>query len=66
MTFHNFLSDQFSGLHGILIPGTQRDSSYILEGLLEQGTALTSSCVVTGGASRTVDLLLGSHLRTAR
>ncbi|MGW0884698.1 Tn3 family transposase [Streptomyces sp. NPDC002671] len=39
-TFYNFLSDQFSGLHGILIPGTQRDSFYILDGLLEQETAL--------------------------
>ncbi|MFH8365790.1 transposase [Streptomyces sp. NPDC018031] len=40
VTFYNFLSDQFSGLHGILIPGTQRDSFYILDGLLEQETAL--------------------------
>lgn len=39
-TFYNFLSDQFSGLHGILIPGTRRDSFYILDGLLEQETAL--------------------------
>ncbi|OIJ99290.1 hypothetical protein BIV25_09690 [Streptomyces sp. MUSC 14] len=40
VTFYNFLSDQFSGLHGILIPGTQRDSFYILDGLLEQETPL--------------------------
>lgn len=38
--FYNFLADQFSGLHGILIPGTQRDSFYILDGLLEQEIAL--------------------------
>ncbi len=40
VTFYNFLSDQFSGLHGILIPGTQRDSFYILDGLLEHETPL--------------------------
>jgi TnpA family transposase len=32
--------DQFTGFHGIVIPGTLRDSMYILEGLLEQQTSL--------------------------
>ena len=40
ITFYNFLSDQYSGLHGILIPGTRATSFYILDGLLEQETAL--------------------------
>jgi TnpA family transposase len=35
ITWYNFMSDQFSGFHGIVIPGTLRDSIYVLEGLLE-------------------------------
>lgn len=42
ITWYNFLSDQFSGFHGIVIPGTLRDSIFILEGLLEQHTSLAS------------------------
>src|SRR4051794_37819513 len=40
MTYYNFTADQFTGFHGIVIPGTLRDSLYILEGLLEQQTVL--------------------------
>ncbi len=40
VTYLNFLSDQFAGFHGIVVPGTLRDSLYILEGLLEQQTSL--------------------------
>jgi TnpA family transposase len=40
VTFYNFTSDQFTGLHGIVIPGTPRDWYYLLEGLLEQQTSL--------------------------
>jgi TnpA family transposase len=36
ITCYNFTSDQFTGFHGIVIPGTLRDSLFILEGLLEQ------------------------------
>ena len=32
MTCYNFSSDQFMGFHGIVIPGTLRDSMYILDG----------------------------------
>ncbi len=39
ITWYNFMSDQFSGFHGIVIPGTLRDSIFVLEGLLEQQTA---------------------------
>ncbi|MFF5092036.1 Tn3 family transposase [Streptomyces niveus] len=52
VTFYNFLSDQFSGLHGILISGTQRDSFYILDGLLEQETALRARGWSRGPALR--------------
>jgi len=40
VTYLNFLSDQFAGFHGVVVPGTLRDSLYILEGLLEQQTSL--------------------------
>ena len=40
VTYYNFTSDQLTGFHGIVIPGTLRDSLFILEGLLEQQTSL--------------------------
>ncbi len=40
VTYYNFTADQFTGFHGIVIPGTLRDSLYILDGLLEQQTTL--------------------------
>ncbi len=40
VTYYNFTSDQFAGFHHIIIPGTLRDSMYILEGLLEHETSL--------------------------
>ena len=36
VTYYNFTGDQFTGFHGIVIPGTLRDSLFILSGLLEQ------------------------------
>lgn len=41
VTYYNFTRDQFTGFHGIVIPGTLRDSLYILAGLLEQQTFST-------------------------
>jgi TnpA family transposase len=43
ITYYNFTSDQFTGFHGIAIPGTLRDSLFSLEGLLEQQTSLLPS-----------------------
>ncbi|HYU73530.1 MAG TPA: Tn3 family transposase [Ktedonobacteraceae bacterium] len=43
VTYYNFTSDQFSGFNAIVIPGTVRDSLYILEGLLEQQTCRPSN-----------------------
>lgn len=53
VTYYNFTSDQFTGFHGIVIPGTLRDSLYILDGLLEQQTSLrpTEVMVDTAGYS---------------
>jgi len=40
VTYYNYSSDQFTGFHAIVIPGTLRDSLFILDGLLEQQTSL--------------------------
>jgi TnpA family transposase len=40
ITYYNFTSDQYTGFHNIVVPGTLRDSIYILEGLLNQQTSL--------------------------
>ena len=58
ITWYNFMSDQFSGFHGIVIPGTLRDSIYVLEGLLEQQTGLRPTEIMTDttGAS---DMVFG-------
>ena len=40
MTYYALSSDQYTGLHGRVIPGTLRDSLYILGNLLEQKTVL--------------------------
>lgn len=50
ITYYNFTSDQFTGFHGIVIPGTIRDSLYLLEGLLEQQTVLQPTEVMTDTA----------------
>ena len=56
ITYYNFTSDQFTGFHGIVIPGTLRDSLYILEGLLEHLTELNPLEIMadTAGVSNLV------------
>ena len=56
VTYYNFTSDQFTGFHGIVIPGTLRDSMFILAGLLEHQTSLRPVEVMadTGGVSDVV------------
>lgn len=58
ITYYNFVSDQYSGFHGLVIPGTERDSLYVLEGLLEQTSPLNPSQIMTdtGGYS---DIIFG-------
>ena len=58
ITWYNFLSDQFSGFHGIVIPGTLRDSIFVLEGLLEQQTGLNPTEIMTDTAGVS-DLVFG-------
>ena len=58
VTYYNFISDQFTGFHGIVIPGTLRDSMFILDGLLEQQTSLRPVEVMADTAG-TSDLVFG-------
>jgi TnpA family transposase len=56
VTYYNFTSDQFTGFHAIVIPGTLRDSMYILDGLLKHQTQLRPMEVMadTAGVSDVV------------
>jgi len=58
VTYFNFTSDQFSGLHGIVIPGTPKEGPYLLAGLLEQQTSLHPTEIMTDTGSYT-DQLFG-------
>jgi TnpA family transposase len=58
ITYYNFTSDQYTGFRNIVVPGTLRDSIYILEGLLNQKTSLNPAEIMadTAGAS---DMVFG-------
>lgn len=58
ITWYNFISDQYSGFHGIVIPGTMRDSIFVLEGLLEQQTGLNPTEIMTDTAGAS-DMIFG-------
>lgn len=58
ITWYNFVSDQYSGFHGIVIPGTMRDSIFVLEGLLEQETGLNPTEIMTDTAGAS-DIIFG-------
>lgn len=58
ITWYNFISDQYSGFHGIVVPGTLRDSIFVLEGLLEQQTGLKPIEIMTD-TSGTSDMIFG-------
>ena len=58
VTYFNFASDQFTGFHSIVVPGTIRDSLFILSGLLEQETDLRPTEVMTDTGSYS-DLVFG-------
>ncbi len=58
VTYYNFTSDQFTGFHAIVVPGTIRDSLFILEGLLEQQTGLRPHEVMSDTAGYS-DLVFG-------
>ena len=50
VTYDNFSSDQCTGFHGIVLPGTLRDSMYSLDGLLEHQTQLRPVEILTDTA----------------
>ena len=58
ITYYNFTSDQFTGFHGIVIPGAVREALYILDGLLEQQTSLRPVEIMTDTAGYT-DIIFG-------
>ncbi len=58
ITYYNFTSDQFTGFHGIVIPGTLRDSLFLLDGLLEQITILQPKEIMTDTAGYS-DIVFG-------
>ncbi len=56
ITLYGFISNQYTQFHHIVIPGTMRDSIFILEGLLENRTELTPTTITsdTAGSSEIV------------
>nr|WP_273908471.1 Tn3 family transposase [Enterobacter bugandensis] len=58
ITWYNFISDQYSRFHGVVVPGTLRDSIFVLEGLLEQQTGLNPTDITTDTAGSS-DLIFG-------
>jgi TnpA family transposase len=47
LTWYNLISDQYSGLNGIVVPGTLRDSLVLLAVVLEQQTELEPFRIMT-------------------
>lgn len=50
ITYYNFVSDQYTGFHATVVPGTLRDSIFILDGLLEHQTSLDPQELMTDTA----------------
>ena len=58
VTYYNLVSDQFTGLNAIVIPGTLRDSLYLLAVVLEQQTELHPAEIMTDTGAYT-DVVFG-------
>ena len=54
VTLFNYTLNNFFGFNGAVIPGTIRDSLYILDGLLQQDPSLHPTTIMTDTASYTV------------
>ncbi len=50
VTLYGFISNQYTQFHHIVVPGTMRDSLFILEGLLENRTELRPTTIATDTA----------------
>jgi TnpA family transposase len=58
VTWYNMISDQFTGLNGIPVPGTLRDSLVLLAVVLEQQTELQPTQIMTDTGAYT-DIVFG-------
>lgn len=58
ITYLNYVSDRSTGFHGIVVPGTLRDSLFVLDGLLEHQTNLDPTEITSDTASYS-DLIFG-------
>jgi TnpA family transposase len=58
LTYYNMMSDQFSGLNGIAVPGTLRDSLVLLAIVLDQQTELQPTQIMTDTGAYS-DLIFG-------
>ena len=47
VTYYNLMSDQYTGLNSIVVPGTLRDSLHLLSVVLEQETSLQPTEIMT-------------------
>lgn len=58
ITYLNYVSDKSTGFHGMVIPGTLRDSLFLLDGLLENQTALEPTEITSDTAGYS-DIIFG-------
>lgn len=58
VTYYNLVSDQFTGLNAIVVPGTLRDSLFLLSVVLEQQTELNPTEIMTDTGAYT-DVVFG-------
>lgn len=58
ITYLNYVSDKSTGFHGMVVPGTLRDSLFVLDGLLENQTAL-EPVQVTADTAAYSDVIFG-------
>lgn len=58
VTYYNLVSDQFTGLNAITVPGTLRDSLVLLSVVLEQDTAFEPTEIMTDTGAYT-DVIFG-------
>jgi TnpA family transposase len=58
VTYYNLMSDRFTGLNGIVVPGILRDSLVLLSIVLEQETELEPTEIMTDTGAYT-DVIFG-------
>ena len=63
VTYYNLISDQFTGLNAIIVPGTLRDSLVLLAVVLEQQTELDPTEIMTDTGAYT-DVVVRPFLAT--